>query len=104
MNIRITGGRVIDPSQQLDQQTDLYISNGVIAGIGAAPDGFQPDETLDATGQIVCPGLVDLCAHVREPGYTHKGSIDRESAAAAAGGVTTLITPRPPARSSTLPP
>jgi len=93
MNIRITGGRVIDPSQQLDQVTDLYIGNGRIVGIGNAPAGFEAQQTLDGTGQVVCPGLVDLSAHVREPGYTHKGSIARETAAAAAGGVTTLVTP-----------
>ncbi|GGO78097.1 dihydroorotase-like protein [Marinobacterium nitratireducens] len=93
MNIRITGGRVIDPSQQLDQVTDLFIADGLIAGIDTAPAGFEAGHTLDASGQVVCPGLVDLCAHVREPGYTHKGSIARESAAAAAGGITTLVTP-----------
>ncbi|NVK39686.1 MAG: dihydroorotase [Oceanospirillaceae bacterium] len=93
MNIRITGGRVIDPSQQLDQVTDLYIGAGEIVGIGTAPAGFAAEQTLDANGQVVCPGLVDLCAHVREPGYTHKGSIARETAAAAAGGITTLVTP-----------
>lgn len=91
MNIKIAGGRVIDPSQSLDQVCDLYISNGVVAALGEAPAGFVPDSTLDATGQIVCPGLVDLCAHLREPGATHKGSIAQESSAAAAGGITTLV-------------
>ncbi len=91
MNIKIAGGRVIDPSQSLDQVCDLYISNGVVAARGEAPAGFVPDSTLDATGQIVCPGLVDLCAHLREPGATHKGSIAQESSAAAAGGITTLV-------------
>nr|WP_067286423.1 dihydroorotase [Marinobacterium profundum] len=91
MNIKIAGGRVIDPSQSLDKICDLYISNGVIAALGDAPAGFVPDSTLDATGQVVCPGLVDLCAHLREPGATHKGSIAQESQAAAAGGITTLV-------------
>lgn len=93
MNIVIQGGRVIDPSQELDQISDLYISNGRIAALGDAPDGFSADETIDADGQVVCPGLIDLCAHVREPGFTQKGSIAKETAAAAAGGITTLVTP-----------
>ncbi|WP_020679301.1 dihydroorotase [Marinobacterium rhizophilum] len=91
MNIKIAGGRVIDPSQSLDKVCDLYISNGTIAALGEAPAGFAPDSTLDATGQVVCAGLIDLCAHVREPGATHKGSIAQESSAAAAGGITTLV-------------
>ncbi|ANG61255.1 dihydroorotase [Marinobacterium aestuarii] len=91
MNIKIAGGRVIDPSQSLDKICDLYISNGVIAALGDAPAGFVPDSILDATGQVVCPGLIDLCAHLREPGATHKGSIAQESQAAAAGGITTLV-------------
>ncbi|UTW10557.1 dihydroorotase [Marinobacterium rhizophilum] len=91
MNIKIAGGRVIDPSQSLDQVCDLYISNGLIIAHGDAPEGFVPDSTLDASGQVVCPGLVDLCAHLREPGATHKGSIAQESHAAAAGGITTLV-------------
>lgn len=93
MNILISGGRVIDPAQKLDSVTDLYISDHHIAGIGDAPEGFVADEVIDASGQIVCPGLIDLCAHVREPGYTHKGTIATETAAAAAGGITTLVTP-----------
>ncbi len=93
MNILISGGRVIDPAQGIDRVTDLYVSNGQISAIDNAPEGFQPDEVIDARGQVVCPGLIDLCAHVREPGYTQKGTIARETAAAASGGITTLVTP-----------
>ncbi|WP_417581249.1 dihydroorotase [Nitrincola sp.] len=93
MNIIIEGGRVIDPASAVDQITDLYISNGEILALGEAPAGFISDERIDAHGQIVCPGLIDLCAHLREPGETHKGTIASETAAAAAGGITTLITP-----------
>lgn len=93
MNIKIQGGRVIDPASQLDQVTDLYISAGTIAAIGQAPAGFKADQTIDASNQVVSPGLIDLCAHVREPGFTRKGNISTETAAAAAGGVTTLCTP-----------
>ena len=93
MNIKIHGGRVIDPASQSDQVTDLYISQGKTAAIGAAPAGFTADRSIDASGMIVSPGLVDLCAHVREPGYTRKGNIRSETAAAAAGGITTICTP-----------
>lgn len=93
MNILIQGGRIIDPAQQLDQVGDLYIRGEQILGIDTLPEGFQADEVIDARGQVVCPGLIDLCAHVREPGFSQKGSIARETAAAAAGGITTLVTP-----------
>src|SRR5690554_6029478 len=91
MNILISGGRVIDPAQSLNQITDLYISQGEICAIGTAPEGFHADEVIDADGQIVCPGLIDLCTTLREPGQTRKGTIASETAAAAAGGITTLV-------------
>ncbi|MBS97993.1 MAG: dihydroorotase [Oceanospirillaceae bacterium] len=93
MNILIQGGRVIDPAQQLDQVGDLYICGEQILAFGERPDGFEADEVIDAQGKVVCPGFIDLCAHVREPGFTQKGSIAQETAAAAAGGITTLVTP-----------
>lgn len=93
MNIKIQGGRVIDPAQQLDQVTDLYITDGKIAAIGDAPEGFNAEQTINAAGQVICPGFIDLCAHVREPGYTIKGTLATEAQAAIAGGVTTLVTP-----------
>lgn len=93
MNILIQGGRIIDPSSKMDAVGDVYIQNGKIAGINSQPDNFTADQTIDASGQVVCPGLVDICAHAREPGPSQKGSINSESAAAVAGGVTTFITP-----------
>jgi dihydroorotase len=93
MNILIQGGRIIDPAQQLDQVGDLYIRGEQILAIGDAPEGFEADEVIDASGRVVCPGFIDLCAHVREPGFSQKGSIAQETAAAAAGGITTLVTP-----------
>lgn len=89
----IQNGHVIDPKNQLDQICDLYIHNGKIAAIGQAPEGYSISETIDASGKIVTPGLIDLCAHVREPGYTQKATIASETAAAVAGGITTLVTP-----------
>lgn len=93
MNILITQGRLIDASQQLDQVQDLYISAGKIVGMGAAPQGFQPDQTLDAEGKWVLPGLVDLCARLREPGSEYKATLLSELRAAMAGGVTSLACP-----------
>ncbi len=91
--IRIFGGRLIDPSNDIDGQFDLYIADGQIAAIGEAPDGFAADRQLDATGMCVTPGLVDLCARLREPGQEHKASIDSECRAAASSGITTLCCP-----------
>jgi dihydroorotase len=93
MGTVIRGGRIIDPANNLDKTTDLYIDNGRISAIGTTPQSFREDEVIDAKGQIVCPGLVDLQARLREPGEKHKGSIASETAAAAAGGITTLCCP-----------
>lgn len=89
----IRNGRVIDPASHLDQVADVFVQRGKIVGIGAAPEDFSADHDIDATGKIVCPGLVDLHARLREPGLEHKATIDSETRAAAAGGITTLCCP-----------
>jgi len=94
MNIHITNGRVVDPASRTDKKADIAIANGKIAGIGSSiPAGFRADRTIDATGCIVAPGLVDLAARLREPGYEHEGMLESEMAAAIAGGVTSLVCP-----------
>jgi dihydroorotase len=93
MNILITHGRVVDPASGFDQSCDVAIADGRILAIGATPAGFQAERTLDASGCIVAPGLVDLAARLREPGYEHEGMLDSEMAAAVAGGVTSLVCP-----------
>jgi dihydroorotase len=93
MGIVIRGGHLIDPANRRDEVTDLFIDNGRIAAIGKKPTGFSEDEVIDAKGLVVCPGLVDLQARLREPGEKHKGTIASETAAAAAGGITTLCCP-----------
>ena len=93
MNIVIKNGHVMDASQKLDQVTDVYISNGRIAAIGNAPEGFKADQTLDASDKWVLPGLVDLCARLREPGSEYKATLLSELRAAMAGGVTSLACP-----------
>ncbi|MFJ5447206.1 dihydroorotase [Methylobacillus methanolivorans] len=93
MNIHIKQGRLIDPRHKLDAVQDIYVSNGKIAGIGNAPADFKPDQTIDAKGLIVCPGLVDVSARLREPGNEYKASLKSELHAAVAGGITSLACP-----------
>ncbi len=93
MKVAITNGHVIDPANGIDAQQDLFIAEGKTVALGQSPAGFSADETIDASQQIVCPGFVDLRAHLREPGEEHKGTIASETRAAARGGITTLCCP-----------
>lgn len=94
MRLAIENARVIDPSQNFDQVTHVYLSRGRIAGIGEQPpEGFNADQTIDATGKWVIPGLVDLQARLGEPGSSYAGSIESETRAAVAGGITSLCCP-----------
>jgi len=72
MKILIKNGRLVDPASGLDQVGDLAITSGRISAIGSVNADFAPDRTIDATGLIVAPGLVDLAARLREPGYEHE--------------------------------
>lgn len=93
MKLHIKNGRLIDPANGIDSVTDLFIADGKVAAIGNAPDGFAADSTIDATGLVVAPGLVDLSARLREPGYEYKATLESEMQAAIQGGVTTLVCP-----------
>ncbi len=93
MHIKISNGFVIDPANNIEAKHDIYISEGRIAAIGKQPDGFKVDETIDASGCHVIPGIVDLRARLREPGLENKGTIKSETRAAAASGITTLCVP-----------
>ena len=93
MKIRIKNGRVIDPASQFDARQDIYISDGKVIAIGEQLDGFEADKTIDATGLIVCPGLIDLSVRLREPGQEHTATILTETKSAAAGGITTVCVP-----------
>ena len=90
MKVLIKNGRVVDPASGRDETADVAIASGRIVGIGSAAD-FAADRTIDATGLVVAPGLVDLAARLREPGQEHEGMLESELAAAAAGGVTSLV-------------
>lgn len=93
LRIAITGGRLIDPANGIDRQDSVYIANGEVASVEKPPDGFHADREIRVPGQIVCPGFVDLCARIREPGQEYKATIASEAAAAVAGGFTTLCCP-----------
>jgi dihydroorotase len=93
MKLHIKNGRVIDPANGIDAVQDLYIADGRIAGLKHAPAGFNADRSIDATGLVVAPGLVDLSARLREPGYEYKATLESEMQAAMQGGVTTLVCP-----------
>jgi dihydroorotase len=85
----IRGGRVIDPSQEIDEKTDVLIVDGKIAGLGREAAG-SADEVIDASELLVTPGLVDMHVHLREPGFEDKETIETGTAAAAAGGFTAV--------------
>jgi len=93
MRVSIEGGRLVDPAQAIDQALDLHLQDGKVAGVGARPPSFEPEQTISAHGRIVAPGLVDLCARLREPGQEHKATIASETRAAVKAGITTLCLP-----------
>jgi dihydroorotase len=93
MKLHIKNGRLIDPANGIDAQQDLFIAAGKVVAVGKAPDGFIASHTIDASGLIVAPGLVDLSARLREPGYEYKATLESEMQAAMQGGVTSLVCP-----------
>lgn len=95
MWVLLKGGRVIDPSQDLDSITDVLIEDGRISAVapnlGRRETDGGPDEVFDVTDKVVVPGLIDMHVHLREPGDEHKETIETGSRAAAAGGFTTIL-------------
>ena len=92
MKILIKNGHVIDPANGIDEVTDIYVKDGVIAEIGKNNDldGVENAQVIDATGKIVAPGLVDMHVHLREPGQEYKEDIETGTRAAVYGGVTSV--------------
>jgi dihydroorotase len=93
MNIRISNGRLIDPANGVDGVQDVFVAAGKVVALGHAPDGFSAERTIDAGGLVVCPGLIDLAARLREPGFEYRATLESEMDAAMAGGVTSLAIP-----------
>jgi dihydroorotase len=89
----LSGGRILDPANQTDQVADLLLMDGKIVGHGAAiASRIPPDaQQINVAGQVVCPGLIDLHVHLREPGQSAKESIATGTAAAARGGFTSVV-------------
>ena len=85
MYVEIRNGRVIDPKNGVDRVTSLFVAGDKVASIGEAPVGCVDPRVIDATGCVVCPGLIDLSARLN--------SIEAELAAAVAGGVTSVVVP-----------
>jgi dihydroorotase len=90
----LRGGRVLDPARGIDTVQDLWIENGIIAGLGedapAALRNRKDVEIVDVKDAVVCPGLVDIHVHLREPGQEEKETIETGTRAAARGGFTTV--------------
>jgi len=93
MSVLIKNARILDPASNFDGTGFLAIRDGRIAHVGAKAPAGRFDDTLDAKGQWLMPGIVDLCARLREPGATHKATIASELKAARAAGITTVCIP-----------
>ena len=87
--VLLKGGRVVDPSRNLDQTLDVLLRDGVVAKVDEKIAAKGAD-VVDAAGLVVAPGFVDLHAHLREPGFEYKETIETGTRAAAAGGFTTV--------------
>ncbi|MCC7040631.1 MAG: dihydroorotase [Burkholderiales bacterium] len=92
MRLEIANARLVDPVTG-EREGSLYVADGRIAAVGAAPVGFRADRVLDMRGCVVVPGLVDIAVRLREPGLEYKATLESELAAAIAGGVTSLACP-----------
>jgi dihydroorotase len=91
MKLVIRNGRVVDPKNGVDAVTDVSIDAGKVVAVGPIPAGFHADREVEASGLVVSPGLVDLSARLREPGFEYKATLESEMAAGVAGGITSLV-------------
>jgi len=93
VKVEIRDGRVVDPKHGVDATQSLYVAAGRVVALGAPPEGWHPNRVIEARGLVVVPGLVDLAARLREPGFEYKATLESEMRAAVAGGVTSLACP-----------
>ncbi len=90
MKLEIINGHLVDPKNEIDQQANVYIADGKVIAVGKQPADWQADQSIDAKSKLVLPGLVELSANLREPGHEHKATVQSETQAAAAAGITSL--------------
>jgi dihydroorotase len=90
-DILIKNGRLIDPASLTDKKADVLLSGGKVAKIGSRLPAVHGAEVIDAAGKIVCPGLIDMHVHCRQPGHEEEETIATASAAAVAGGFATIV-------------
>src|SRR3954453_3695400 len=92
-SLLLTGGRVIDPANQIDNTADILVVAGIITCVGPDARAKTPENArrINAEGLVVCPGLIDLHVHLREPGQSAKETIATGTAAAARGGFSTIV-------------
>ena len=93
MRILIRDAHIVDPANNIDKTSDLCVSDNKIVSVGAIPDSFSPEISIDAKNKLLIPGVIDLCARLREPGEEHKATIQSEASAASAAGITGLVCP-----------
>ena len=86
----LKGGRVIDPSQNIDDTRDVLLVDGRVAELSSSLATHEDAQLVDCSGLVVTPGLIDVHVHLREPGGEHKETIATGAAAAAAGGFTSI--------------
>lgn len=89
--ILIKNGRLIDPKSKRDEVVDILIKENKISKIGKIEESLDFEEIIDASNHIVCPGLIDIHVHFRDPGYTYKEDIFSGAKSAARGGFTTVV-------------
>ncbi|ABM20829.1 MULTISPECIES: dihydroorotase [Marinobacter] len=88
--LKLTGGQLFEPGKGLISNPGLLVRNGRIEAVGEQAQAAESAATLDAAGQVIAPGFIDLCCNLREPGNGQKGNIASETRAAAHGGFTTV--------------
>lgn len=90
MKLEILNGHLVDPANEIDRQTNIFIADGKIIAVDERPDAWQAERSIDAANKLVLPGLVELSACLREPGHEHKATIQSETLAASSSGITSL--------------
>ncbi|MCG6889638.1 MAG: dihydroorotase [Gammaproteobacteria bacterium] len=93
MSLHIRNGRVVEATGADPRLVDIYLQNGKIVGLGAAPNGFRAEQVIDAGNQLILPGLIDIQARLRDPGQPEKANIESETEAAVKNGITSLCMP-----------